>query len=182
MLQLKGTSSAISFINFRFFNTHLPAHRFLKSRVLFLLAILFCSSSYISVATAEIYKWTDEKGKVHFSDKPPANKNKPVEDISDSVNNMNIDSSQNEQGKLNKIFAKETREEKEMREKHARDSFTKQQKEKKEYCEKLKEHLRFIQSGPFYVVDEEGNDHTPSMQELKEIIKRDTKKHEERCS
>jgi len=37
-----------------------------------LLMLFFCTSS---MSMAEIYKWTDANGKVHFSDKPPANKN-----------------------------------------------------------------------------------------------------------
>lgn len=39
----------------------------------YLLLILFISTSGLSMA--DIYKWTDANGKVHFSDKPPANKN-----------------------------------------------------------------------------------------------------------
>lgn len=37
-------------------------------RVLFLLAVLMTVAS----AHAELYRWTDEAGRVHFSDQPPA--------------------------------------------------------------------------------------------------------------
>lgn len=39
----------------------------------YLLLVLFICNSGLSMA--EIYKWTDANGKVHFSDKPPTNKN-----------------------------------------------------------------------------------------------------------
>ena len=39
----------------------------------YLLLMLFVCTS--SVGMAEIYKWTDVNGKVHFSDKPPTNEN-----------------------------------------------------------------------------------------------------------
>lgn len=39
----------------------------------YLLLILFFFTSGVSMA--EIYKWTDVNGKVHFSDKPPPNEN-----------------------------------------------------------------------------------------------------------
>jgi len=37
-----------------------------------LVTLLICTSG---LSMAEIYKWTDANGKVHFSDKPPINKN-----------------------------------------------------------------------------------------------------------
>ncbi|NVJ51152.1 MAG: DUF4124 domain-containing protein [Gammaproteobacteria bacterium] len=39
---------------------------------LMLTAALFCCS--LSIAAAEVYKWQDENGKWHFSDKPPVTK------------------------------------------------------------------------------------------------------------
>ena len=40
-------------------------------RFLIICSLFFCTSAF-----AGIYKWTDENGKVHFSDKPPASKQK----------------------------------------------------------------------------------------------------------
>lgn len=42
-----------------------------------LLLLAFAAGS----ATAEVYKWTDAQGKVHFGDKPPASEKQPVEKI-----------------------------------------------------------------------------------------------------
>ncbi|HRF87700.1 MAG TPA: DUF4124 domain-containing protein, partial [Pseudomonadales bacterium] len=40
-------------------------------------------------AQAEVYKWMDENGKVHFGDRAPAEKK--VEAIDDKLNKVNID-------------------------------------------------------------------------------------------
>ena len=41
----------------------------MKKHMIVRFVLLFLA--VMSVASAEIYKWTDENGKVHFSDKPP---------------------------------------------------------------------------------------------------------------
>lgn len=46
-----------------------PAHR-LNSYLALLLTFFTMSSAPVS---AEIFRWVDENGKIHFSDKPPAN-------------------------------------------------------------------------------------------------------------
>ncbi|WP_426369037.1 DUF4124 domain-containing protein [Pseudocolwellia sp. HL-MZ7] len=52
-------------------------------------------------ATSEIYKWVDENGKVHFSDKPPATDNvetldeQELADRTSSYTNVSIDSAVN---------------------------------------------------------------------------------------
>lgn len=54
-------------------------------------------------SAAELYKWVDENGKVHFSDKKhKAAKN--AQDISASLKSTNVDSSQRSQKQLNDIF------------------------------------------------------------------------------
>lgn len=40
-------------------------------------------------ALAEVYKWVDENGKVHFGDRAPADK--PAENIADSLEKTNVD-------------------------------------------------------------------------------------------
>lgn len=49
-------------------------------RDIFLVGLIFCSFS----VSAEIYKWTDEKGRVHFTDKPSKN-NQPVASLADDT-------------------------------------------------------------------------------------------------
>jgi hypothetical protein len=57
-----------------------------------LTAGLLCVSS---AATAQVYKWVDENGKVHYSDKkPPNSENKAVEELTEEeLNTYNIDAS-----------------------------------------------------------------------------------------
>ena len=59
---------------------------------------------YIAPTYAEIYKWTDKDGKVHYGDKKV---DKKAEDITDSVKKPNIDTSTEEHQKLETVFRKE---------------------------------------------------------------------------
>lgn len=55
----------------------------LRKHILWILAILTGAIIYTSVAWADLYKWVDDKGTVHFSDVPPEvrNTNQPVDTI-----------------------------------------------------------------------------------------------------
>ncbi len=46
--------------------------------------LLICLLSVSMTASAEIYRWTDEKGKMHFTDSPPTGKQ--VEEVEVKVN------------------------------------------------------------------------------------------------
>lgn len=47
--------------------------------------LLFVLLFFPLIASAQIYKWTDENGKVHFSDKPHDNKSERVEVNTDKI-------------------------------------------------------------------------------------------------
>jgi regulatory protein YycI of two-component signal transduction system YycFG len=53
---------------------------------------------------AEVYRWTDKEGKVHFGDKKPDIK---AEDITKKVSIQNIDTSTEELHKMENVFRKE---------------------------------------------------------------------------
>lgn len=53
---------------------------------------------------AEVYRWVDKDGKVHYTDQKPAN---DAEDVTRQVNKQNIDSSTNEMRKVESILRKE---------------------------------------------------------------------------
>jgi hypothetical protein len=53
---------------------------------------------------AEVYRWTDKDGKVHFGDKKT---NATAENITKKVNTQNIDASTQELRKMETIFRKE---------------------------------------------------------------------------
>jgi len=117
---------------------------------------------------SEVYKWTDSKGKVHFSDKPPADQK--VEDITEAAKVRNVDTSQGEQTKLNKIFAKETKGEKQMRQRELQQKQL-AEKEAKKRCAKARKDLKFISEEQFYTVDENGKETTMTERERNQLAK-----------
>lgn len=54
--------------------------------------------------SAEVYRWTDADGKVHFGDKKAG---AAAENITDKVKTTNVDTSTGEHQKLESIFRKE---------------------------------------------------------------------------
>ena len=73
----------------------------MKARILVLLLCL------TPLSQAAIYRWVDESGKVHFSDKQPEN-NATAQDISGQLRPLNNDSSTTETEKLKTVFPGET--------------------------------------------------------------------------
>lgn len=67
-------------------------HRFCTPLGLFIVLLMSASSSQ-----AEVYRWVDENGKTHYSDKKPKT---DAEDITQAVKKQNIDTSIEEQRKL----------------------------------------------------------------------------------
>lgn len=66
--------------------------------------------SFPPVSFAEIYRWTDEQGKTHFSEHPPEDQ-VPSEEISSQLSPLNRDSSKGETKKLQQLFKGATPEE-----------------------------------------------------------------------
>ncbi|MEX1032140.1 MAG: DUF4124 domain-containing protein [Cellvibrionaceae bacterium] len=116
---------------------------------------------------AEIYRWTDENGKVHFSDRPP--RDRQAEDISDRARSVNVDSSGEERQKLNQLFAPESEEEKQLREDKDQ-ALAAQREQRQRNCDKARRELKFFQEERFYRVDEQGNGSDVSEQERERII------------
>ena len=73
---------------------------------LFLNSYLFCLSLLLAsgVTWADVYRWVDGAGKVHYSDKKPA---AAAEDITAQVAKQNIDTSTEEHKKLEQVLRKE---------------------------------------------------------------------------
>jgi hypothetical protein len=101
---------------------------------------------------AEIYRWVDKEGKVHFTDKKPAPE---AENITKTVKSHNTDTSSSE---LQKLTLMREQEEKERREKMRREQEAlkpEREKQRQVYCQKQKERLRNI-SGYVVFVDDKG--------------------------
>lgn len=60
----------------------------MKNKTITLVSFLGLSLSTFSIATsshAEIYKWTDAKGQVHYSARPPVQKQENTQEIEDKI-------------------------------------------------------------------------------------------------
>ena len=113
----------------------------MKLTLLAVLGILSCS------VQAEVYRWTDSAGKVHYSDKKPAEK---AENISSKIKQQNIDTSTAEREKLETIFRKEN---------DADRAYKRQQSQKPlaeiRQCQEAREYLKVI-DGRVQFLDENG--------------------------
>lgn len=115
----------------------------------------------VASANAEVYQWRDENGKVHFSDKKP--KQQKAENISDSVEAVNIDESQAERDKVGRLFKPETPEEKALKQRKAIEK--QNQRAKTEHkCAKAKKGLEILK-GPVYFTREDGSTYDVSKEE-----------------
>ena len=68
----------------------------MQGRTLLLIGLLGFSTH----ATAEIYRWVDKDGKVHYTDKKPA---PDAENITKDVSKQNVDSSSREVARINQM-------------------------------------------------------------------------------
>ena len=112
------------------------------NRLLFSCLILLCVNTQ-----AEVYRWTDANGKVHYGDKKPK---VAAEDITEKVKQVNVDTSTAERQKLETIFRKENEADREYRRQQA-----KPDAEQLKRCAEAREYLRVI-SGRVQFIDNEG--------------------------
>ncbi|MEH6467033.1 MAG: DUF4124 domain-containing protein [Porticoccus sp.] len=104
---------------------------------------------------AEIYRWVDSNGKLHFSDQPPEG-SATAEEVSSKMSPINRDSSAEETEKLQQVFQGETPEEQ---------AFQNQQKaqQQRQYqnvkraCQQAKYNLQVLK-GRVYFEDADGNE------------------------
>jgi uncharacterized protein YcfL len=147
----------------------------MKAAVLVSLAGFFLAAS----AAAEVYRWTDENGRVHFSDKPP--RDRQAENISERTRSVNVDTSSSEREKLNDLFAPETPEEKELRRQREAQQ-TAQAEKHRLACDNAQRQLRFFKEERFYWVDESGSSSNASEQERQQMVEQLTAAIRQHCS
>lgn len=110
-----------------------------------LLALINCQ-----MVSAEVYRWVDAEGKTHYSDKKSA---KNAADITAEVNQQNIDTSIEEQRKLQKIFRPENDAD---RAYHRQQQLRKQpDAEMIQHCNEQRKYLHQIK-GRVQFIDEQG--------------------------
>lgn len=111
--------------------------------------LMLSSLGCAALAAAEIYRWTDETGRVHFGDRPP--QGIAAEDMSDTAKKINVDESRDERAKLGKIFAPETAEERRNREQKAQGMA----RQRAQQCQSAQKRLQQLE-GRFIMRDESG--------------------------
>jgi len=109
-----------------------------KTRMVAVVLLLLGSTTQLN---AEVYQWRDAEGKVHFSDKKPASTD--AEDISDSLEHTNVEQSGDQRKRLNRLFVKETPEERQLKEAQARDSQT-AQAQQENLCREARQRLKIL--------------------------------------
>lgn len=121
-----------------------------KLCVLFVLTI--CASNP-GISNAEVYKWVDEQGNVHFGDRPP--QKEKATNLSDSLKPLNISTDLSNPGMIRNAEQARQDELNRTRQEQQRKQQVANSKEYQEYCKAAKQRLRDI-SGPVVFYDEQG--------------------------
>lgn len=138
------------------------------------LILLFASSTLSANLAAQIYTWTDENGKVHFSDKPIVNET--VTTVQPKINNNIAETvTTDNQWQQNYLKNKQAKAEK------AKENADKNRK-KQSLCNQLKIKLATIeQGGRLYAMSPEGERSFYSEAQLKAENKKLTKLYKKSC-
>jgi len=110
---------------------------------------------FMSLSHGEIYRWVDNDGKIHFSDKQPQD-NTTVEDVSNKMSPINRDTSSEETQKLQQVFQPETPEER-IHYRQQKEQQRRQDQSTKKACEQARYNLRIIK-GRVYFEDSNGKE------------------------
>ena len=138
------------------------------------LILLFASSTLSANLAAQIYTWTDENGKVHFSDKPIVNET--VTTVQPNINNNIAETiTTDNQWQQNYLKNKQAKAEK------AKENADKNRK-KQSLCNQLKIKLATLeQGGRLYAMSPEGERSFYSEAQLKAENKKLTKLYKKGC-
>ena len=111
-------------------------------------------SLFVSICHAEIYKWTDENGQVHYGERPKNPDTKKMEiKSSASKSDGDLEKRREKQKKLLQAYEDERAEKKQQRA-----EAEKEKRESKQNCASLKDHHKTLkQTNLYYDLDEEGN-------------------------
>ena len=107
-----------------------------------------------SSATAEIYKWVDEKGNVHYGDKPTS-KGKPI-DVSEAAAKTGNRPAQDREERRRRLLQAMDEDRLDKKTREAREK--KQKAQHRAQCVNAKDRLRrYEQAGSLYDLDKDGN-------------------------
>lgn len=131
---------------------------------------LLCLIFLLSLnASAEVYRWTDADGKVHFGDKKSG---ATAENITEKVKTTNVDTSTSEHQKLESIFRKENEADREYKSQQQNGNQLEQAKTKrcieaKDYLNKISGRVQFLDANgkPIHVSETERQEHVKKWQQ-----------------
>jgi hypothetical protein len=132
-------------------------------------------------SAAEIYRWVDKEGKVHFTDRKPSS---AAENITRDVKPQNIDTSNSE---IQKITAMREQEQKERQEKLQQEEQKQQELKAKmaqrnqAYCEEARKRLKKI-SGYIVFTDEQRRAVNVTEKERQQMVAELTQEIQANCS
>lgn len=126
------------------------------SRPLGLLAVFwFVTLGFAGIVQGQTYKWTDEEGRVHFSDSPPKEQNKGLEEVDIQVNQLKYDPKVHERRKSQKKLLNTMVEEKQVKHKAELERKNKEAKEKRKCDQSRAQYQRYKYAGAVYRRDKE---------------------------
>ena len=123
------------------------------SRQLCFLFLLAVCASKPGISYAEVYKWVDEQGNVHFGDRPP--QKEKATNLSDSLRPLNLSTDLSNPGMIRNAEQARQDELNRTRNEQERKQQIANSKQYQEYCKEAKRRLRNI-SGPVVFYDEQG--------------------------
>jgi len=137
----------------------------LSRRLGLLAALWFGASGFVTLGfmllgfagtvQGQTYKWTDEDGRVHFSDSPPKEQKKDLEEVDIQVNQLKYDPLVHERRKSQKKLLNAIVEEKQAKQKAEQERKNKAAKEKHK-CDQLRaQYQRYKYAGAVYRRDRE---------------------------
>lgn len=124
-------------------------------------------------AQAEVYRWTDANGKVHFGDKKAG---ATAENITEKVSKTNVDTSTAEHQKLESVFRKENDADREYKQQQVQPN-----QELLRQCAEAKKYLDTI-NGRVMFIDDKGKDVKVTEEERKQRVKDMQQQINEHCS
>lgn len=126
---------------------------------------------YIPLAThADVYRWVDEEGGVHFSDKPKSHPS--AEKIEIKTDTVRPDPNQQKRLKYQQHLLSVIEEERNIKQKKLAEK-KKKKEERKKSCKKARKTLdEYLTSGQLYGIDKKGNKFYLSDDEREQEIKK----------
>lgn len=116
--------------------------------------VLFLLS--VSAAGAQVYKWTDEQGRVHYGDKPPEQGARTMQVDPGSASNSPVPSDAERRDKTRRLlraYDEERRIKQQREQQHAA-----REAERKKRCARARDRLRsYTHAGGLYELDDQGN-------------------------